>query len=107
MKVILLSHTVDAAAICGEAAAICTASANPERSLYAALVSGHDSVLEHVTFTFRIEGLSRAALAQLTRHRLASFDVESQRHVKLEDAGGESNHCWADWHTPEAGGRAV
>ncbi|MBQ4437188.1 MAG: FAD-dependent thymidylate synthase, partial [Clostridia bacterium] len=35
--------------------------------------------------TFRIEGLSRAALAQLTRHRLASFDVESQRHVKLED----------------------
>jgi len=85
MKVILLSHTVDAAAICGEAAAICTASANPERSLYAALASGHDSVLEHVTFTFRIEGLSRAALAQLTRHRLASFDVESQRHVKLED----------------------
>ena len=85
MKVILLSQTVDAAAICGEAAAICTASANPERSLYAALASGHDSVLEHVTFTFRIEGLSRAALAQLTRHRLASFDVESQRHVKLED----------------------
>ena len=47
--------------------------------------SGHESVLEHVSFTFRIEGLSRAALAQLTRHRLASFDVESQRYVKMED----------------------
>ena len=56
-----------------------------EISLRAALASGHESVLEHVSFTFRIEGLSRAALAQLTRHRLASFDVESQRYVKLED----------------------
>lgn len=34
-------------------------------------------------FTFKVEGLSRAALAQLTRHRLASFDVQSQRYVKL------------------------
>ena len=34
-------------------------------------------------FTFRVEGLSRAALAQLTRHRLASFDVQSQRYVRI------------------------
>ena len=85
MKVTLLSHTLDGAALCGQAAAVCTASGNPGKSLRAALASGHDSVLEHVSFTFRIEGLSRAALAQLTRHRLASFDVESQRYVRLED----------------------
>ena len=85
MKVILLSHTLDGATLCGQAAAVCTASGNPAKSLRAALASGHESVLEHVSFTFRIEGLSRAALAQLTRHRLASFDVESQRYVKLED----------------------
>ena len=85
MKVTLLSHTLDGADLCGQAAAVCTASGNPAKSLRAALASGHDSVLEHVSFTFRIEGLSRAALAQLTRHRLASFDVESQRYVKLED----------------------
>jgi len=85
MKVTLLSHTLDGVNLCGQAAAVCTASSNPEKSLRAALSSGHESVLEHVSFTFRIEGLSRAALAQLTRHRLASFDVESQRYVKLED----------------------
>ena len=85
MKVTLLSHTLDGATLCGQAAAVCTASGNPGKSLRAALASGHDSVLEHVSFTFRIEGLSRAALAQLTRHRLASFDVESQRYVRLED----------------------
>ena len=85
MRVTLMNYTRDAALICGEAAAVCTASGNPMKSLQAALASGHESVLEHVSFTFRIEGLSRAALAQLTRHRLASFDVESQRYVKMED----------------------
>jgi len=85
MKVILLNHTMNAANLCGQASAVCTASGDPARSLRSALASGHESVLEHVTFTFRIEGLSRAALAQLTRHRLASFDVESQRYVKMED----------------------
>ena len=42
---------------------------------------GHESVLEHVTFTFGIEGVSRVLLAQLTRHRIASFSVHSQRYV--------------------------
>lgn len=45
------------------------------------LKSNHLSPLEHVSFTFSIEGLSRAALAQLTRHRLASYSVRSQRYV--------------------------
>ena len=85
MKVVLIAHTCDAALLCGEAAAICTNSKNPASALRHAMQSRHDSVLEHAVFTFRVEGLSRAALAQLTRHRLASFDVQSQRFVKLEN----------------------
>lgn len=42
--------------------------------------SGHQSVLEFADFTFHIEGVSRALLAQITRHRLASFAVRSQRY---------------------------
>ena len=45
--------------------------------------SGHLSVLEHASFSFGIEGVSRALLAQLTRHRIASFSVQSQRYVKF------------------------
>lgn len=83
MKVELVSHTTDAARLCGEAAAVCTNSKRPDSSLRHAVESGHESVLEHAVFTFRVFGLSRAALAQLTRHRLASFDVQSQRYVRI------------------------
>ena len=38
---------------------------------------GHESVLEHASFTFGVEGVSRVLLAQLTRHRIASFSVQS------------------------------
>lgn len=44
----------------------------------------HESPLEHVTFTFGIEGVSRTLLAQITRHRLASFSVQSQRYVPVK-----------------------
>lgn len=44
---------------------------------------GHESPIEHVTFTFAIEGVSRSFLAQITRHRLASYSVQSQRYVRL------------------------
>ena len=47
--------------------------------------SGHLSVLEHMVFTFAIEGVSRSLLAQLTRHRIASFSVESQRYVNHDN----------------------
>ena len=47
---------------------------------------GHFSPIEHASFTFGIEGVSRALLAQITRHRIASFSVQSQRYVAL---GGE------------------
>ncbi len=49
---------------------------------------GHESVLEHVSFTFGIEGVSRTLLAQLTRHRIASFSVQSQRYVSYENGFG-------------------
>lgn len=48
--------------------------------------SGHTSTLEHITFTFAIEGVSRALLAQLTRHRHLSFSVQSQRYVRFGSA---------------------
>ncbi|MGI6696048.1 MAG: FAD-dependent thymidylate synthase [Christensenellales bacterium] len=47
--------------------------------------SGHLSVVEHVSMTFVVEGVSRVLLAQLTRHRIASFSVQSQRYVSLAE----------------------
>ena len=46
---------------------------------------GHESPIEHASFTFGIEGVSRSFLAQITRHRIASYSVQSQRYVR-EDA---------------------
>ena len=46
---------------------------------------GHQSPLEHAVFTFAIEGVSRTLLAQITRHRIASFSVQSQRYVSESD----------------------
>jgi thymidylate synthase (FAD) len=46
------------------------------------VASGHESPLEHVKFTFAIEGVSRALTHQLVRHRIASFSQQSQRYVK-------------------------
>lgn len=43
---------------------------------------GHESPIEHASFTFGIQNVSRALLAQITRHRIASFSVQSQRYVK-------------------------
>lgn len=51
---------------------------------------GHLSPVEHVSFTFGIEGVSRALLAQITRHRIASFSVQSQRYVKM----GSDEECF-------------
>lgn len=51
---------------------------------------GHMSPIEHVSFTFGIEGVSRALLAQLTRHRIASYSVQSQRYVAQTGQDGFS-----------------
>lgn len=82
MEVKLISYPLNAEKLCGEAAAICTAYPDTDKALRGALSSGHESVIEHASFTFRVEGVSRVLLAQLTRHRIASFSVESQRYVE-------------------------
>ena len=51
----------------------------------ARIKTGHDSILEHATASFRIRGVSRALTHQLVRHRLASFSQQSQRYVSEDD----------------------
>lgn len=45
---------------------------------------GHESPIEHVSFTFGVEGVSRTLTHQLVRHRIASYSQQSQRYVKLD-----------------------
>lgn len=52
---------------------------------------GHLSPIEHASFTFGIEGVSRSLLAQITRHRIASFSVKSQRYVSEASAAKEDD----------------
>lgn len=80
MEVTLIRYAQDADQLAGEAAALCYKGKNPKRSLDIALDGGHESVMEHASFIFLVEGVSRVLLAQITRHRLASFSVESQRY---------------------------
>ena len=94
MKVTLITHTPEPEKIIASAAKLCYSSSDIE-TLMNGLTSdkveifikklsdlGHQSPLEHCTFTFGVEGVSRALLAQLTRHRIASYSVKSQRYVK-------------------------
>ncbi len=97
MKVKLLTYTPDAEKTIAAAAKLCYAKSDidtltnnltPEKvesflKLLADL--GHESPVEHASFTFAIEGVSRALLAQITRHRIASFSVQSQRYVSKSD----------------------
>lgn len=69
--------------VCAIAAGMCYDAKNPWAALRDALKNGHESVIEHSNFSFMIEGVSRALLAQLTRHRIASFSVQSQRYVSM------------------------
>ncbi|MBL7072579.1 MAG: FAD-dependent thymidylate synthase [Candidatus Omnitrophica bacterium] len=67
------------------------ATANPDTSekitafIEKVVASGHESPLEHVKFTFAIEGVSRALTHQLVRHRIASYSQQSQRYVKASE----------------------
>lgn len=93
MRVELLAITPNAEELIARAARISHRSedkASPEadRELIKKLIRlGHESVLEHASATFLIEGISRSCLAQLTRHRLASFTVESMRYCDVTDNG--------------------
>lgn len=51
-----------------------------EKLIHHVIKSGHHSTIEHVSFTFAISGITRAIAQQLTRHRLASFSMQSQRY---------------------------
>lgn len=96
LKVSLIAHTPDPERVVAAAAKLCYSNAEidtlmagltPEKSrdFVRMLASmGHESPTEHVNFTFAIEGVSRSLLAQITRHRIASFSVQSQRYVRLD-----------------------
>ena len=56
-----------------------------EKFLGRILRMGHLSVLEHASFTFGVDGISRVTSHQLVRHRLASYSQQSQRYVKFSD----------------------
>ena len=89
MKVTLVAYTPDPDKVCSMAARTCTSHSCPMidsnvGTLRHALASGHESVAEHVSFTFQVEGISRACSHQLVRHRIASYSQQSQRYVDME-----------------------
>lgn len=57
-----------------------------ETLIHHLLNHGHFGPFEHPQITFHVKGVSRSLMAQLTRHRHASFDVQSMRYVNFEDA---------------------
>jgi thymidylate synthase (FAD) len=61
-----------------------------QRTLLSRLLNrGHFGPFEHPTLTVSIKGVSRSCMAQLTRHRVASFDVQSMRYVSFDDVDPE------------------
>lgn len=93
MKIKLLSYTKDPEQVIATAIRQCYAAVGSselkkkidketrERMIKQVMASGHTSTLEHASFTFGIEGISRACSHQLVRHRIASFSQQSQRYV--------------------------
>ena len=96
MKVTLLSFTPEPEKTVALAARLCYSDStieeleervkgiSIEKFLGKIMRLGHLSVLEHASFTFGIEGISRATSHQLVRHRLASYSQQSQRYVKFD-----------------------
>ena len=95
MKVKILSHTPEPEKVISMAAKLCYSAVGvdqieenltPEsidKFLNMLISIGHESPLEHVSFTFAVEGISRACSHQIVRHRIASYSQQSQRYVKL------------------------
>lgn len=102
MKVELIRHTPDPDQLSAEAAAICAGGKPTDQALRAAIESGHLSVLEHQSYTFKIEGISRVCLAQLTRHRMASYSVQSQRYCDVSQARVSLGEIEGPWWTKKA-----
>ncbi len=99
MKVRLINYTKDPEKIVAQSARLCYSALGIEelreklsdesiiKLVKKIMKLGHYSVLEHATFTFAIEGISRITSHQLVRHRLASFSQQSQRYVKIDKEG--------------------
>ncbi|MDY2626021.1 MAG: FAD-dependent thymidylate synthase [Coriobacteriales bacterium] len=97
MNVVLLYHTPDPERAVATAARLCYAPVGAAELmetmtdeqvhsvLRTIMESGHFSTLEHATYTFAVEGVSRTLTHQLVRHRLASFNQQSQRYVTFTD----------------------
>ncbi len=97
MKVKLLYHTPEPEKVIAIAARLCYSKSNindlkknftdekVKNFIKKILTLGHESVLEHVTFTFGIEGISRACSHQLVRHRIASYSQQSQRYISFDN----------------------
>lgn len=93
----LLSHTPDPEKVIATAAKLCYSSSDigslydgltPEKSaeFVERLISmGHESPIEHISFTMGIEGISRCCSHQLVRHRIASYSQQSQRYVNMDN----------------------
>lgn len=93
MKVSLIAYTPNPEKTVAAAAKMCYAAADVDTVMdgltdekvanFVDMLAeiGHESPIEHANFTFAIEGVSRALLAQITRHRIASYSVQSQRYV--------------------------
>lgn len=92
----LLTYTPDPEQTVAAAARLCYSAASidslveksrsdRESLLNKILEMGHFSVLEHVSFSFGVEGISRACSHQLVRHRVASYSQQSQRYVSNKE----------------------
>lgn len=96
MKVEMIAHTPEPEKLVAAAAKLCYSKTGvsglmerltddqTESFLNKLVELGHDSPLEHMSFTFAIEGVSRVLTHQLVRHRMASYSQQSQRYVKLD-----------------------
>ena len=97
MQVELLYHTPDPERAVATAARLCYAPVGAselletmpqervESVLSTIMTGGHFSTLEHASYTFAIDGVSRALTHQLVRHRVASFNQQSQRYVSFDE----------------------
>jgi len=92
MQIELLTYTPEPELVVAAAARLCYSNSSIEALLEKSRIErdaflekitslGHLSVLEHVSFSFGVEGISRACSHQLVRHRLASYSQQSQRYV--------------------------
>lgn len=82
-KVELIAYTPNPENVVARAARLCYASEGGDDNKFLRKLKeiGHESPFEHVSFTFQIEGISRACSHQLVRHRIASYSQHSQRYI--------------------------